>query len=286
MAGDSPVPLGADSLMWDIAGELRAMFMIPSTLLLQVMHPMVGAAVQEHSVFRSDPWGRASRTSNAMLRYIYGGELAVEEGLRLRRMHRDFHGVDSAGRSYHALNGAAYAWVNATLFERYLTACALFGRGLSAQQQRRLYAESVQLGRLLRVPDREMPATLAEFHVYFANMLSTELECNDATRQLLADIRRPPAPPMLATVSALWRVPSAPLGTAAHFITAGTLPPRARELLGLRWNAVDQRRFDRFVAGVRRTVPLLPRRLRYVPAVLRIKMRAAQTEGVNGPPAW
>lgn len=110
-------PLRAGCLIWDIAGEYRSSLVIPSTLLLQVMYPMVGAAVWDHSVFRSDPWG-VHRTSNSMLRYIYGGELALDEGRRLRELHRPFHGVDGQGRAYHALNGEAYAWVNGTLFER------------------------------------------------------------------------------------------------------------------------------------------------------------------------
>ena len=41
-----PEPLGAGSLMWDIAGEYWSLLIVPSALLLQVVHPMIGAAVE------------------------------------------------------------------------------------------------------------------------------------------------------------------------------------------------------------------------------------------------
>ncbi|WP_167754059.1 oxygenase MpaB family protein [Amycolatopsis nivea] len=270
----NPEPLGAGSVMWDVAGELRAFLVIPSTLLLQVMHPVVGAAVSAHSAFRTDQWGRASRTSDSMLRYIYGGELAFAEARRLRELHKPFHGVDEHGRRYHALNGAAYAWVNATLAERYLTSCALFGPELSVRQQERLYADSVQLGHVLGVPGREMPPTLNEFREYFATMISGCLERSAAALAVLSDLRDPPPPP--AVPPALWRRPGRILGRAAGFVTAGTLPPEVRDVLKLRWTPADQRRFERFAAGVRTCAPWLPERLRYVPAVRKIRTRAAR----------
>ncbi|MFB9928480.1 oxygenase MpaB family protein [Amycolatopsis halotolerans] len=270
----NPEPLGAGSVLWDVAGELRAFLVIPSTLLLQVMHPVVGAAVSAHSAFRTDQWGRASRTSDSMLRYIYGGELALAEARRLRELHKPFQGVDEHGRRYHALNGAAYAWVNATLAERYLTSCALFGPKLSVRQQERLYADSVQLGHVLGVPGREMPPTLSEFRYYFATMIRERLERSDAALAVLSDLRDPPPPP--AVPPALWRWPGRVLGRAAGFLTVGTLPPEVRDLLELRWTPADQHRFDRFAAGVRTWAPWLPERLRYVPAVRRTLRRAAR----------
>jgi uncharacterized protein (DUF2236 family) len=158
------VPLGRGSLMWDIAGEYRASLVIPATLLMQVMHPMVGAAVGEHSAFRADPWGWAHRTSNSMLRYIYGGPLALQEGRRLRELHRPIEGIDARGRRYHALNGVAYVWVHCSLFERYVTVRRLFGEPLDRGQEAALYRDTRQLGRrgllaLLRRHGHQPPGT-------------------------------------------------------------------------------------------------------------------------------
>jgi uncharacterized protein (DUF2236 family) len=261
--------------MWDIAGEYRTFLMIPSSLLMQVMYPMVGAAVERHSVLRDDPWGRASRTSNSMLRYVYGGDLATEEAERLRRLHASISGVDERGRPYHALNGAASAWVNAVVFERYVAARRVFGRPLDRAQQETLYRDARQLGRVLGVPEREMPQTLAAFWDYYAGMVHGRLEANPASRLVLDGIRRPQRPPVLpASAGPLWTVPCAVLGGLGFFLTVGTLPGPVRDLLGLDWSDRDERVLRRLAAGIRGTFRVLPERARYVPAVARIRRQA------------
>ncbi|WP_186382357.1 oxygenase MpaB family protein [Amycolatopsis rhizosphaerae] len=259
-------------MLWDVAGELRAALVIPSTLVLQVMHPMVGAAVGAHSVFRTDPWGRAERTSKSMLRYLYGGPAAAAEGRRLRELHAPIRGVDEHGRAYHALDGAAYAWVNCSAFERYVTACRLFGPPLDRARENELYQDIRRIGLILRVPTREMPATAGEFWAYFDDMVAHRLERNATTDELLEAIRHPPPPPASARWSdRAWRGPGRLLGGAAGFLTTGTLPPEIREILGLRWTNSDQRRLGRWAAVIRATFTLLPPRLRYLPSVARIR---------------
>ncbi|MGW1805452.1 oxygenase MpaB family protein [Streptomyces sp. NPDC002078] len=267
-----PEPLGPGSLMWDIAGEYRALLIVPSALLLQVAHPMVGAAVSRHSVLGSDSWGRAMRTGSSMLRYIYGGPLAVAEGERLRALHRSFRGVDEHGRTYHALNGAAYAWVNATLFERYATTRRLFGRPLRPAQLRRLYAESRQLGRVLQVPEREMPPTVEEFRRYFRDMILHGLTNTPAARTLLEEMRRPPRPPGLpAGLDAAWPALREALGRTARLLAVGTIPPEVRELLGERWTRTEQWEFNALAAAVRAGHSVLPDRWRYMREVARVR---------------
>ncbi len=53
-----PEPPPPDGILWDVVGEVRQLLMLPAALTLQVAHPAVGAGVDEHSVFRTDPWGR------------------------------------------------------------------------------------------------------------------------------------------------------------------------------------------------------------------------------------
>jgi uncharacterized protein (DUF2236 family) len=54
-------------------------------------------------------------------------------------------------------------------------------------------------------------------------------------------------------------------GRLQHFVTIGTLPPKARELLGLDWTARDEKVLRRLGFVIGRLVPLLPERLRYFP---------------------
>ena len=54
-------------------------------------------------------------------------------------------------------------------------------------------------------------------------------------------------------------------GRVQHFVTVGTLPPRAREILGLPWTDRDERRLRLLGRLVALAMTVLPERLRYFP---------------------
>ncbi|WP_431994528.1 oxygenase MpaB family protein [Streptomyces griseoflavus] len=273
---DEPVPFAPGAILWDIAGDVRLLLSLPTALVLQVAHPAVGAGVDEHSVFRTDPWGRAARSLDSLQLWVYGGEQALEEGRRLRRLHRTISGTDTRGRAYHALTPAYYAWVHATAYPVFLRAAQYFSRPFDETGERRLYGELLDLGRILGIKRRDMPATPEEFWPYFDTMIRDELERTAVVGELL-DPRRPVPPPAGAgpLLRRGWPVIRPPLGRLHVFVTTGLLPPAARDRLGLTWTARDERRLRRFGAVVRTVVPMLPERLRYLPRA-RAARRAAR----------
>ncbi|MGX1668251.1 oxygenase MpaB family protein [Streptomyces sp. NPDC055400] len=276
-----PEPPEPGGILWDIAGEVRSLLALPAALTLQVAHPAVGAGVDEHSVFRTDPWGRGERSLRSVMLWVYGGEDAVQEGRRLRRLHRTIRGTDTRGRSYHALTPAYYAWVHATGFPVYRQAQRYLGRRpFTEAQERRLYAEWLQVGRILGLHDRDMPQTVDAFWPYYRKVLADEIELTTVVRELVAVDALVPPPdrgplPVRLALRALWPLLLPPLARFRRFLTIGLMPPDAREAIGLPWTLVQERRLRRFGAVVRRVVPLLPERLRYLPMARRA--RAAET---------
>ncbi|MFD6986541.1 oxygenase MpaB family protein, partial [Streptomyces sp. NPDC059956] len=117
-----PEPPPPGGVLWTIAGDVRALLMLPAAFTLQVAHPAIGAGVDEHSVFRTDPWGRGERSLRSVQLWVYGGADAAAEGRRVRRLHKEIQGTDTRGRRYHSLDPACYAWVHATGFPVYLYA--------------------------------------------------------------------------------------------------------------------------------------------------------------------
>ncbi|MFJ4621185.1 oxygenase MpaB family protein [Streptomyces sp. NPDC088812] len=277
-ATTGPTPLAPDTILWDIAGDVRLLLSLPAALVLQVAHPAVGAGVDDHSVFRTDPWGRAERSLESLQLWVYGGERAIEEGRRLRRLHKTISGTDSRGRSYHALTPAYYAWVHATAYPVFLRAARYLSRPLAPDDERRLYDELLQLGGILGIHPRDMPKTPEEFWPYFDAMVDRELERTAVVDELL-DPRRPVPPPpgAGALLRRLWPVLRRPLARLHVFVTAGLLPPAARDRLGVPWTSRDERRLKRLGAVVRTVVPLLPERLRYLPTARAARARAAAT---------
>ncbi|MGA5759356.1 oxygenase MpaB family protein [Nonomuraea bangladeshensis] len=268
-------PFGPGSMHWETAGEYRNLLVAGSALVLQTMHPAVGAAVAQHSTYKSDPWGRLNRTLESVQTWVYGGEAGPAEGRRLREIHRTIRGVDERGRPYHALNAEAWAWVHLTLFERFVALNRHFGTPLTGAEQRRLYVESQQLGRMLRVPERELPADLDDYWRYFDRMVAERLEPHPTALDVLSVMRGTPAPPGLpAPLRRLWTPVGAGAGEFNHFVTVGTLPPAVRDKLGLRWTIRDERRLRRVGQAVAALTPRLPERLRYMPIAYRARRAA------------
>ncbi|MFD9497836.1 oxygenase MpaB family protein [Streptomyces sp. NPDC060035] len=265
-----PVPPPPGGVLWSLAGDIRGLLMLPAALTLQVAHPAVGAGVDEHSVFRTDPWGRGERSLRSLQLWVYGGEAAAEEGRRLRKLHRTIQGTDTRGRRYHALAPANYAWVHATGFPVYRHAARYLVRPLTEAQERALYREWLQVGRILGIHDRDMPQTIEEFWPYYRTMLADEIEATAVVRELVAADSAVPPPgrgprAVRLLVAAVWPVLLPPLARFRSFITVGLMPPDAREAIGLDWTPAQERRLRRLCTVVRLVVPVLPERLRYLP---------------------
>lgn len=249
-------PLGPGAAAWYAASDFRFFLVAVRTLVLQVAHPMVGAAVGQQSVYKTDPWGRLWRTAMSVIRQVFGGYDAVEEGRRLIEMHRPIHGTDAQGRRYSALDPEAYVWVHATMFDAWRLFLRDYGPGLDAAQEAQLFDEWRRVGLLLGCKDRLLPASLAEFDAYVAAMIPS-LEDNDVVQDLLYN--GPKAPPLVpqAFLDRLNR----PLLRWQRSFVAETLPDVLADRFGLArtpTTARHTRRLGRF-----------SRLLGHIPAIFR-----------------
>ena len=255
---------GPSSLTRRYAADWRGVFTSRSTLLLQVAHPVVGAGVADHSEFVEDRWGRLRRTlesANDFLGYR-GEERGRAEAARLREIHRDIKGVDSAGRRYHALNPEAYLWVHATLFHGMVHTQRVFGRPLETAKEERLFREWRDLALALGVTERHLPDGPGAFRDYFDDMVENRLEHNKTVALLLELDRRPlPPPPNWPLPRAAWTGLALPPSRLLRATGLATLPPVLRERFGVRWTAADRLRFDAFARTVRAAGAVTPGRL-------------------------
>ncbi|MGV9774388.1 oxygenase MpaB family protein [Streptosporangium sp. NPDC003464] len=278
-AHPDPEPFGPGTLLWEGMGDHRLMLLLGGALVMQVMHPAVGAAIGDHSVYRADPWGRLTRSLTSLQTWVYGGAEAIDEGRRLREMHKDIQGTDAQGRRYHALSAEPYAWVHLTAFERAVTMAEYFGRPYTPQEERRLYEEVIHLGRILRVPERMFPATVDDYWRYFHDMVDTTLENHPTAHDVLRTALTVGPPPIMpAALRGLWGPLGLTSGRVNHFVTVGTLPPAVRQKLGLAWTARDEMRLRRLGRAVAATVPRLPERARYMPIAYRARQAARARE--------
>jgi uncharacterized protein (DUF2236 family) len=227
-------------------------------LLLQVAHPQVAAGVAEHSDYRRDPWKRLEGTMNAVWAIVFGSpEQADRSAARVRAMHARVQGRTAAGVPYSALDPELLMWVHATLVDTALLVYGHWVRPLGREEQAGYYEEMKAAARLFGTPDEVMPATLDDFHSYMQRMLDgPAISAGETAREIAAAVMHPPLPLALRPAMEL-----------ANLVTAGLMPPRLRREYGLAWDPARAA----VVAASRETtrrvlMPLLPRRLRTVPA--------------------
>jgi uncharacterized protein (DUF2236 family) len=245
---------------WRAAGDMRLFSASGYALLLQVMHPDVGAGVSQHSNFKEDPWGRLLRTLDYTSSVIFGGpDLAWDVGRRVREMHKEIKGVRPDGQRYHALDPVPYAWVHATLAEAIIRAHRLFcSPQLRPDEIDVFWQEWRRMGRLIGVRYRDLPETWPGLLTYFDRMVEEELEDTEAAQDVLDSLFSPTAPPLPWMREGMWRFASWPSSKAGSLGTLGLLPPVLRERLGIQWDAKKERRFQRLARIARASRPLMP----------------------------
>ncbi|MCX5044995.1 DUF2236 domain-containing protein [Aldersonia sp. NBC_00410] len=253
--------------LWEEIGLVTFSLTGGTAFLLQTMDPTIGTVVGEHSTFRTDAVGRATRSLASVMTWVYGGEEALVEADRLRTMHATLNSTDEQGVRHKALSSGPWAWVLLTGSYAFTEGARYFSRRpLTDQEKEDYYQENLQIMRNLYVAEKEIPQTYAEFQRKFEQIVDERLVAHPTAYDFLKSIAVVPPPPKLPRVfRPAWRAVTGPVGKLQYFVTVGTTPERAREKLGLEWNEKDERNLRRIGWVVARLVPRLPERLRYLP---------------------
>ena len=145
---------GPASVTWRMSADLASPVAGLRSLLMQALHPLAMAGVDQHSGWRRDPVGRLAATSAYLATVTFGERAAaVRAAARVRRIHDHVRGVDAVtGRPYAAGDPALLLWVHVALVELRLAAGSLVGTALSAADSNRYVAEMVTAAELAGVP--------------------------------------------------------------------------------------------------------------------------------------
>jgi len=202
-------------LAWPVAG-LRS-------LLMQALHPLAMAGVDQHSGWRRDPAGNLAATSAYLATITFGERAeAVRAAARVRRIHDHVRGVDAVtGRRYAAGDPALLLWVHVALVESGLAAGWAFGTPLSAEDSDRYVAEMVVAAELAGVPRRLVPASVADLDRYAASV-RPELRRTPAAAESMAYLLDPPG--LDEEVAGIWQ--------DVRDAAVAVLPHWARDLYG------------------------------------------------------
>ncbi|MGH3291122.1 MAG: oxygenase MpaB family protein, partial [Trebonia sp.] len=245
------------------------------SLLLQALHPLAMAGVDQHSQWRDDPGARFASTAAYVLTTTYGDRATARAAAqRVRKIHERVRGVDPVtGKPYEAGDPALLIWVHAALVESGLAAAGRYGTALTPAEQDQYVAEMTAVAELIGVPaagfaDGGAPASVAELDAYFAAVrpsLATSKSTEDTASYLIG---MPDVEPELADA---WQV----LAAAA----VASLPDWARDMYGLGAGQVPPGRAEvRQVLGVFDAVYLGEPGVLEARQRLTVRMRAAERD--------
>jgi uncharacterized protein (DUF2236 family) len=215
---------GPDSVAWRLhadpvmlVGGLRA-------LLVQALEPRAMAAVDQHSLFREDPWGRLARTTSFVMNTTYGDTAAAEAAAaRVRSVHTRVHGIDPVtGRSYRGNEPELLLWIHAVEVDSFLLAYRTYAGHLSRADGDRYVAEMGRVAEMVELPARMVPRSEGDLRDYLRSVRGLQITpaARDGLRVILF-------PPMHLAYRPLWAIPT----TAAVAI----LPGYARRMYRLPW---------------------------------------------------
>ena len=256
-----PQPLGPDSLTWKYFGQWTGMLQGPWAGSMQNMHPQLGAAVQQHSIFFMERMPRLYRSVYPIGGVVFDGDRAPRTGAQVRDYHIGIKGVDDQGRRYSALNPDVFYWAHATFFKSTLLAAEWLGGGLAEAQKRQLFDEHIAWYRMYGMSMRPVPKSWEEFQEYWDHMCHNVLENNWAARAVLDLSSMTKHPSLEWMPDWLWRRNVAWMQAFFNFTTVGLFDPAVRALMGYSWSPRKERLHRLFGTVVYRITRLVPKRV-------------------------
>jgi uncharacterized protein (DUF2236 family) len=241
----------------------------PRALLMQAAHPLAVFGLLAHSSALDEPYERLARTAQTMDTIAFGSRADADRlTRRVRAMHRrvsgklpESIGAYDAGTTYRADDPELLLWVLFSLVDSALVVYRKYVRSLTRAEEAAFWEDYKVVGRLFGLKRGELPDTLEDLDAYRRRMLDgDELHVTDWARRRARQIVLAPPVPLLAR----------PLLETVNFTTIALLPDSIREQYGFSpLPPVALRKV--LVAGgadylKRAVIPLLPRRVRFVPS--------------------
>ncbi len=168
------LPLGPESLTWQLFADHRMALLGPRAAVLQNMLPALGQGVEDHSVWFAETLARLARSIPPIFGTVYGPDPEAT-GHQVRDFHTSIKGTMPDGRPYSALNPETYYWAHATFVEHLVVATDTFIRPLGRAEKDQIIAESVTWFERYGVSARGIPTTWAAFEAYWDDALEHRL---------------------------------------------------------------------------------------------------------------
>jgi uncharacterized protein (DUF2236 family) len=230
-------------------------------LLIGALEPLTYTGTMLATKSGDHPFARLAHTAKVQETVLLGTREEADQALAaVHRLHERIEGTlpeaagpHPAGSAYSAFDPELMLWTLAVIADSGREVYETMVRPLSASEREALWQDYLHFGELFGMPREAAPATYPEFQAWWDERLaSPDLQAT------------PHALEMAPLVAFEQPVPRAARGNIAlqNLVIKGTLPPRVREIFGIRWTKAHEAAFRAVAANHRRARHLLPRSLR------------------------
>lgn len=249
---------GPSSVSWKVGRESGLFLGAGRAALLQLAHPWVATALDQHSNLRNDPLARFHNTFRVVFTMLFGTlDQAMAAARHVFQLHTRVQGVltesisaYSQGSRYRANEVNALLWVFSTLIDSALVAYESVLPALSIEEREAYYSESKTLAALFGIASAELPEDWSQFEAYNRSVLNSDLlGVNALSRELSHRILHG---------SGSWL----PVPSWYRALTAAWMPERLRVEFSLPYGEQEE------IAALK-AQKWLPRTYRRLPGVLR-----------------
>lgn len=233
-------------------------------LCIGAVKPLNYVGTSEHTLpaYKQMPFRRITHTARMFEIVFFGARAEADEVLaRVQRMHERVRGelpADAgahypAGTPYSALDPELMLWTVAVIADSAQWFYERLVRPLSDSQREELWRDYTRFAELFGTPRAAIPLSYAEFRAWYDGQLAgPDLFLTEEARYMghASAFQIPMSPARL------------PAKRVHDLVMLGSLPPRVRELYGLRYTAAHAAGCAAALAAARAARPLLPRSLR------------------------
>ncbi len=230
-------------------------------LLIGALEPLTYTGTMQSTKSGEWPFTRLARTAKIQETVFLGTREEADKALAaVHRLHErikgelgEAAGAHPAGAAYSAFDPELMLWTLAVIADSGRAMYEAMVRPLSEAERELLWQDYVRFGELFRLPASEVPGSYREFRDWFDGRL--------ASPDLVAT---PHALQMAPLVAFRQPVPAAARGNLVvqNLVIKGTLPPRVREIFGIRWTRSHEAAYRSITAAHRRAHPAFPRGMR------------------------
>jgi uncharacterized protein (DUF2236 family) len=230
-------------------------------LLIGALEPLTYTGTMLSTGAGDHPFTRLARTARIQETVFLGTRAEADKALgAVHRLHERIEGslpeaagAHPAGAAYSAFDPELMLWTLAVIADSGRTMYETMVRPLSEGEREALWQDYVRFGELFGLPRDAVPGSYRRFRAWWEERL--------VSPDLVATPHALEVAPLVAFEQPV-PLPIRPNLATQNLIVKGTLPPRVREIFGIRWSSAHERAFRAVAAGHRRARRAFPRPVR------------------------